>query len=382
MLKYFSILFLLISNFIFSQNNEYPFTGKVNANKVRIRTEPNLESAIIEELSKNELLLVENIKNDFYVIRPPQNSKLYISKNYVKDNIVIADNVNVRLKPSLESTIVGTINKNQKVEGSVSTVSNQWLEITPPETINFYISKDYVTKIGDESSYFILIKRKEEVNQLLNSAFFLTQMECKKPFNDMKPEKAISQFEAIIKGYSDFSDHVKQAKEGLALLKDTYLQKKIAYLESKMTLSSNEKDKIFKEVISTKDNSKPKSKPISKNIISKNLTDKMKKWLKEEKDIYLSWNTYYPNKSIEDFYDEQKANAITLNGVIVNYDDPVKNKPGNYLLKGETIPIAYLYSTIVDLEKYLGKKVNIIVSPRPNNNFAFPAYFVNSVKVE
>ena len=82
----------------------------------------------------------------------------------------------------------------------------------------------------------------------------------------------------------------------------------------------------------------------------------------------------------DDFYDEQKANAITIKGIIQSYNQAIKNKPGNFLLKGENIPLAYLYSISIDLTKYIGKEVSITVSPRSNNNFAFPAYFVNSVE--
>jgi hypothetical protein len=49
------------------------------------------------------------------------------------------------------------------------------------------------------------------------------------------------------------------------------------------------------------------------------------------------------------------------------------------LLNGN-IPVAYLYSTQVNLNTLLGKQVNLQVSPRYNNNFAFPAYFVLGVE--
>jgi len=42
--------------------------------------------------------------------------------------------------------------------------------------------------------------------------------------------------------------------------------------------------------------------------------------------------------------------------------------------------VAYLYSTQVNLEDFVGKRVTLLVSPRPNNNFAFPAYYVFEVE--
>jgi hypothetical protein len=347
-----------------------------------MRAAPNLEGAIIEKLNKQDLILVVDEKENYFAISPPENIKLYVFKSYVIDNVIEADRVNVRLKPDLESSVLGQLSKTQTIQGNTCKDHEKWLEITPPKNIHFYVSKEYVKRVGDASYIVFMQERKKEVQKLLNSAFFLAQKECKKEYSEMKMEKAVSQFETIIKGYSDFPNFVKQAKEGLSLLKDTYLQKKISYLETKANVSPEEKEKIFKQVKSFE---KPKlQKPLTFDKKTKSLTfkmtEKMKLWIKTEKELFSTWSTYHPGKLIEDFYNDQKANAISLSGIIENYDKPVRNKPGNYILKGENIPIAFLYSTLIDLEEHVGKNITILVSPRPNNNFAFPAYFVNAVK--
>jgi len=67
-------------------------------------------------------------------------------------------------------------------------------------------------------------------------------------------------------------------------------------------------------------------------------------------------------------------------GKIVSYDDNISNKPGNYLIQMNNKQMAYLYSTQVDLSKHINKNIEILVSPRPNNNFAYPAYFVTEIR--
>jgi hypothetical protein len=54
----------------------------------------------------------------------------------------------------------------------------------------------------------------------------------------------------------------------------------------------------------------------------------------------------------------------------------VKNKPGDFILRNKDIPVGYVYSTIVNLQSLVGKNVRLIAAPRPNNNFAFKAYYV------
>ncbi len=84
--------------------------------------------------------------------------------------------------------------------------------------------------------------------------------------------------------------------------------------------------------------------------------------------------------TVEQFYENERENAAVLTGVIEPYSRPVKNRPGDYLLRCDNLPLAILYSTRVDLEKFVGKKISIIAAPRPNNNFAFPAYYVLSLE--
>jgi len=64
----------------------------------------------------------------------------------------------------------------------------------------------------------------------------------------------------------------------------------------------------------------------------------------------------------------------------VTYETNVKNRPGDYILYGSHAPLAYLYSTQVPLDQYEGQIVTLLASPRPNNHFAFPAYFILAVE--
>ena len=61
----------------------------------------------------------------------------------------------------------------------------------------------------------------------------------------------------------------------------------------------------------------------------------------------------------------------------------MKNRPGLvYVLlnPNNNLPIAFLYSTKLNLETRVGQEQSFIVVTRPNNNFAFPAYFVIGVE--
>ncbi|NGX56833.1 MAG: hypothetical protein K1060chlam5_01079 [Candidatus Anoxychlamydiales bacterium] len=380
MRKYLSYicLFSFFINAYANPSSFHSFTGKITGNKVRVRTSADLDGKVVKQLNKNELVFVKKEANDFYAIKPFSTSKAYVYKNLIVDGVVDGNLVNIRFSPDLDSPVLGQLKKGDRVLGDVCEQNSKWYEIQIPDHISFYIAKEYITYAGDEKYYAQIEKKKSEVETLLNSAYFITQTEIKKPYDEMRPDQAIDQFDAIIKGYSDFPEHVKQAKEGLVLLQDNYLQKKIAYLEAKASISEMEKEELLLSI--EKSNSPKIKRPVYTSIKSnKNLPEKLKFYQPLEESLYLTWTTFHPDKSIDDFYLEQEIDANTISGVIESYSHPIKNKPGNFIVSNGSKK-AYLYSTKLDLDKYVGKKIKLKVSPRPNNNFAYPAYFVNSIE--
>lgn len=381
-------LFLIIITLVFCINikaettqetsNFKSFTAKVTGSKVRLRSGADLDSSVVSQLNKNELVLVMQNAGDFWGIKPLMNTKAYVFRSYIIDNIVEADRVNVRLEPNLDSPIIGQLKSKDIVEGNICAVNNKWLEITPPDNVCFYISKEYLTYAGDSNFYVKMQSRKSEIEKLLNSAYFITQLECKKPYDEMSPQDAIEQFDEIIKEYNEFPQHVQQAKEGLALLQDNYLQKKIAYLEAKANISQSEKDTLHYAVEKAKTY---EEQTFPKKDANTKITDKMKFWETVEQALYATWTTFHPEKKLNDFYKEQEVNSIAVAGVIQGYTQGVKNKPGDYVVKlNDSSKKAFLYSTKINLNEFVGKNVTLKVSPRPNNNFAFPAFFVNEVE--
>ena len=366
------------------KNHFKSFTGKLIANKVRIRAKADLDSPVIRQMNKNELLLITGEMGDFYAIEPLTDTKAYVFRSYILDNIVEANRVNVRLEPHVDAPIISQLQAGDKVQGIVCSMNHKWLEIAPPKGTQFFVAKELVQKVGGPELLVSTQKRKEKVKELLSAAYFNAQSECKKLYEEMTVGSCIEQFQAILRDYSDFPEVQVQAREGLALLKETYLNKKIGYLESKVNLSSAEKQEIidkhraedaelFQEPSGASDSS------LWANRASKKQLSNF--WDTIEESLYLSWTAFHSGKTFDDYYLEQKANATFLSGMIERYTYDVKNKPGDFLLRGpEDAPIAYLYSTKLNLNDFVGKTVTLLAAPRPNNHFAFPAYFVFSVE--
>jgi hypothetical protein len=359
------------------------FTGKITANKVRIRAKPDIESRIIHQVNKNDLLLVVGESGDFWAIQPPQGTKAYVFRSYVLDDVIEANRVNVRLEPHIDAPIIAQLQAGDRVQSQICAMNHKWLEIAPPANACFYVSKEYVDKAGGPEYLSAVEKRKKEAADLLNSAFILSEVECKKSYDQMSIQDAVEKFQAVIHSYIDFPEAVQAAKEGLTALRDAFLQKKITYLEAKTELSESVKEELLAKHQTEKcdlfDTSlhSTKSKP---DHFKNDQAGRLHFWDTIEESLYLSWAAFHTSKKMDEFYQEQLANATVISGKIQSYEHPVRNRPGDFILMGDNTPVAFIYSTHVNLEQFIGKNITMLASPRPNNHFAFPAYFVLSVE--
>lgn len=374
-----------------------PFTGKIIKNKVRLRLQSNYDSPVLRELNRNDLIIVLGETEDFYAIQPPSDLRGYVFRSYVLDNVVEGDRVNVRLQPDRESTIVAQLKAGERIESVISSTNNKWLEIKLPDTTHFYIAKEYVEKAGDVGFKQRLDKKRDAAYDLLKATDAMSKAETQKPFDQMSITGIKANYQHIINDYAEFSEATAKAKESLIALQDAYTAKKVAYLEeqsraSSSTIEANKKLSAELQAHKNKINNlelqieqsrqfATVAQPILETPTPKKsaqLPINMSSWLPVEESLFNAWSLQTGKRTPQDFYEEQKQQSFVLKGIIDPYTRPIKNKPGDYMLLNTTskLPIAFLYSTHINLQDYVGHEVSLMVIPRNNNNFAFPAYFV------
>ena len=349
-----------------------PFTGRISKNKVRMRAQPTLDASVIRELSKGDMLIVAGESDDFYTVLPPMGSKAYIFRTFVLDNVVEGTKVNVRLEPNVDSPIIAQLNTGDKVNGIVSPLNSKWLEIPMPSTARFYVAKEYIEKIGDAQFMANITKKRDEINQLLSNTYLISQDEMQKNYPDVKLDGIIRNYNRIMDQSKDFPEQAARAKELLQVLQDNYLQKKIAYLELKAHNNSIGALSQPQPEVVTLDNSY--KKPL--------ISSKMSAWNDAEEAAFHEWQEHHAGETMEQFYADQLASSKTLKGIVEPYTKAIKNKPGDFVLVNPVnhAIIAYLYSNKVNVADHSGQEITIKAAPRPNNNFAFPAYFVLDIE--
>ena len=337
------------------------FTGRIVGDHVRMRSGADLESHIVRELKKGDLIVVTGETGDFYVVEPPSDIEGYVFRSFVIDNVIEGSRVNVRLAPDKEAPIIGHLNTGDSIDGAICDTNSKWMKITSPKGTRFYIAKEFIEYAGKPDLKRIQDKRRSAARKLIESANMLVQTEMRKPFSDIAYDRMVQNYKTILSDYSEFPEETQEAKQALTAAQEAYIQKKIAFLEQKAG-SLAEGTAIA--------GGTPQS-------FEGSLTDRMKMWEPIEQSLYLTWSSMHHSKTMDDFYAEERLNAHTIAGILEPFLEPVKNKPGNYLLKDQQGVIqAFLYSTHVDLNDFTGQSVHLTVSDRPNNNFAFPAYYV------
>ena len=400
-----------------AQADSQSFTGQIKGNRVRMRLHADRDSAIIDELERGQLVAVVGTEEEFYEILPPKGTRAYVFRTYVLDNRIEGNKVNVRLQPSLDAPVIAQLSDGDYVQGEVSLLNNKWIEIPPPASTRFYVAKEFIERAGNSDHLSKVEKRQEEATHLVNSAYASAQAEFHKPFQEMHIEPMMAQLQLVLDDYNDVPQEVTRANYYLTILKDNYLQKKIHHLEAKAAaasdcfqnhceefgqrvkahqnvldaleqglsvdyISEEEENEILaipesprEEYAAEQHQPHPSNEPqraLGENSI----------WVARETMAYEAWRAKHPNHSLAEFYQDQAKYAEHKRGIIQPYTRKVAKKPGNYLLidPHTSQPIAFLYSTQMDLQSYVGQVHNLTLSQRPDNNFAFPAFFVLSVE--
>lgn len=343
-----------------------PFTGKVKAKKLHMRAGASLESTVVKDLGRGELVSIVGEKGDFYAVEAPNGFKAYVFRSYILDNVVEGNKVNVRLKPTVDSPVLTHLNSGDRVSGTVCSTNNKWMEIALPSHVNFYVAKQYVENVGSPDIKAKYDARRRVAEETLESAQYLGKVEFEKGFPEIDFEKVTHNYQTVINDYAEFAELATVAKEELSALQERYIEKRLAYAETKP--NALEEDTLSVQGAS------------SASALFTAITDKMKLWEPIEESLYLSWSSINESRTLDEYYADQKLAATPITGILEPYTAPVKCKPGDFIIRDKDLPVAYVYSTQINLQSLIGKKVTLMGAPRPNNNFAFPAYFVLSAE--
>lgn len=117
---------------------------------VNVRVDSTVYSDTLGMLTREEKVTIWGEKYGWYKIQLPEGMSCYVYKSYLEakpegDYECKADNVNIRSGPSLNSYVLGHLNKGDLVE--VRDKVGDFFEITPPPGAGAWVNKKFVKLI-------------------------------------------------------------------------------------------------------------------------------------------------------------------------------------------------------------------------------------------
>jgi len=354
------------------------FTGKVTKNRVRLRLQPTLEAPILKELSKDHLLVVTGIVDEFYAVLPAPQTKGYMFRTYILDGEIVGNHVNVRLEPDTNAPIICQLNSGEKITGNVAAANNKWLEIALPEQVRFYVAKEFVSRAGDVHVFYEVEKRRTCVEERLAFIEKAVHNEFQKSFRQIELAPFATELKSLIAQMDNLPQQAHRAQTLLKTMQEDYLQKSLTHKEvaaPQIVVEADHQDKessgkAESEVACSEEKADEKPAAATPPVFALPYGETEKKLLQDAITSGLV-------KDAEGFYLVEQKKAVVLHGIIKPYARHVKNAPGDFVLLNPktNLPIAYVYSTKVDLQLLVNKEMTITAVERPNNNFAYKAFF-------
>jgi len=143
---------------------ETAFSGEINTNRINLRSDATTSAQIIATLNKGERVEVVSESYAWYKIRLPKDVPVYVRRNLATcikytDNRqgvaspllgqclsakILKDHVNLRARPSEDSSILGVCDQNEIV--NVISINNGWYKIEPLPASFGWVHKKFVDR--------------------------------------------------------------------------------------------------------------------------------------------------------------------------------------------------------------------------------------------
>lgn len=140
----FTLFALTLAATVFAQE---AVKAKVTGDRVSLRAEPNTNAVLVcRAMLGDELALKDNNNPDWVGVLPPETADFWVSAEFITNNTVRTELLNIRSGPSLSHSVVGTASSGTvlNVRGEIS----QWLKIAPTSNTVVWISRKYVEAPG------------------------------------------------------------------------------------------------------------------------------------------------------------------------------------------------------------------------------------------
>lgn len=116
--------------------------AKVRGERVNLRAKPQENAEVVGQVSDGQQLVVLSVTNEWVEIKPPEQIDFWIANEFVTDDTVVVNKLNARAGAGINYTVVGVFNRGDKVvrRGSFG----EWLKVAAPADARLWVNRSLV----------------------------------------------------------------------------------------------------------------------------------------------------------------------------------------------------------------------------------------------
>jgi hypothetical protein len=118
---------------------------QVAAASTPVYTRPSADAPQAGKASSGEILFVSNVDGDWAAISPPDRLDVWLNKDFIEGNRVIAKSIQIRSGPGVQYDIVGTLERGAPVMPRGE--DGDWCKIAPPSSVTLWVKKSDLSEV-------------------------------------------------------------------------------------------------------------------------------------------------------------------------------------------------------------------------------------------
>ena len=130
---------------------------KVVGQRVNLRAKADMQAEVVGQIADGEFLNARSFQDDWVEVAPPASVELWVHREFIKDNQVIAPKLYVRGGPGINYTAVGTLMRGDTITPKGD--FGEWIKIVPPAVCSLWVNRSYVQVLQPEKSKPVLAQK-------------------------------------------------------------------------------------------------------------------------------------------------------------------------------------------------------------------------------
>ena len=130
---------------------------KVIGQRVNLRAKADMQAEVVGQIAEGEILNARSFQDHWVEVAPPAGVELWVHREFIKDNQVIAPKLYVRGGPGINYTAVGTLLRGDTITPKGD--FGEWIKIAPPVICSLWVNRSYVQSLQPEKSKPVLAQK-------------------------------------------------------------------------------------------------------------------------------------------------------------------------------------------------------------------------------